>query len=117
MQFILSTILAGNVMVVLVYFLSFLIERNTDLGLLIWGFTQRRNKNMVHGFSNVAAILYFFINLIILQISLAFVDHIPEDYSFAKWFFLLLPLLIIFRMIHFELTPIDPDRDDYDFSD
>ena len=117
MKFILIEIVRGFIWVLIVYAISFIVEKVTGLGLLIWNLRQKKNRLMAHGAADIAAIVYFIINLIVLHLDMQKLETTPEGYSFIKWLLLVIPVTIIFRMIHFKLTPIDPDRDDFDFSD
>ncbi len=117
MKFIIIEIIRGFIWVLIVYAISFFVEKITGLGFLIWNLRQKQNRLMAHGATNIAAIVYFIINLIVLHLDLQKLEFRPEGYSFIKWLLLIIPVTIIFSMIHFKLTPIDPGPDDFDFSD
>jgi hypothetical protein len=119
MKFILLEILKANIVVLIIYFLSFLIEKITPFRLLWWNLRHKKNKFMANGAANVAATVYFLVNIIVLFKDLRKYPYPtnPEGYSFILWLCLVILLTILFRKFHFALTPIDPDRDNLDWSD
>jgi hypothetical protein len=115
--FILQEVVKGSLIVLLIYIISFALEKITGLNLLIWNLRQKSNYNMAQGAANIAAIIYFIVNFIVLQVDLDLLEKKPQGYSFILWLIIILPITIIFRMLHLHLTPIEKDRDDFDFSE
>ncbi|MHB2154435.1 hypothetical protein ACX8XN_08550 [Calditrichota bacterium GD2] len=116
MKFIFFVILKGNIVVILSYLISFIIEKISGLALLWWNLRQKQNYNMARAASDIAAIFYFVINYIILYKELRLYPIDPEGYSFILWLIIIIPLTIGFRKLHLKLKPIDPNKDDFDIS-
>ena len=104
---------------VIIYIISYLIEKISPLRLYLlwWNLRQKKNAFMAHGAANIAAIIYFVTNIIVLYKDLREFPTDPEGYSFYLWLIIIMPLTLGFRKIHLKITPIDPDRDNIDFSD
>lgn len=117
MEFILLEIIKGSFIVLLIYFLSYIIEKNTGFKFLIWSIKRKQNQFMALGAANTAALIFFLINIIVLLYDLDTVEIKPKGYSFIKWLIIIIPLTIILRKIHLKLSLIDKDRNNFDFSD
>ena len=80
-------------------------------------FKTKKNYYMANGAATLAAIFYFVVNLITLQVDLNKATSNPPGYSFFLWLIIILPLTILFRRLQFKFTPKDSDRDNFDFSE
>ena len=117
MKFIFIEIIKGNLVVLIAYIISYVIEKITKIPFLWWNLRQKKNYVTANGAANLGAIFYFVVNIIVLFNDLRGYLENPKGYSFIIWLVLIVPLTIAFRKLHFKLTPIDPDRDNFDFSD
>ena len=118
MRLITQSLIFGNIAVLIIYLVSLFIEKISGFGLLIWNLRQIKNHGMARGAANIAGIMYFIVNFVVLQIVLDLdTSGNIQDYSFYKWFIFALPLTVGFRFIHLKLTPIDNSRDDFDFQE
>jgi len=116
MKYILIEILQGHLVIAVVVLISYVIELLTPIKLLIWMFKMPKNDDMAQGAANFHAFLYFIVCLGTLLYDRYTLDVLPPGYSFWKWLIIIVPLTVIFRMVYYKLTSIDPGRDDQDFS-
>lgn len=117
MKFVLIEILRGTLATIIIYLLSYLIEKNSNWKLLIWSFKRKKNKLVAQGAANLDAILYFTICLFVLFFDLIRIPKLPEDFSFWNWLITMIILTIIFRQVYYKLQKIDPNRGNHDISD
>ena len=117
MKFIIFEIIKGNLIVFFAYTISYLFEKITRIPFLWWNLRQKKNYVTANGAANLAAIFYFVVNIIVLFYDLSKIKNDPEGYSFSIWLIVIIPFTIGFRKLHFKLTPIDKDRDNFDFSE
>ncbi len=115
MQYTISIIVEGTIVVGILYLLSFLIENRIKFLYLLWSNLKApKNKFMADGAAVLAALFYFFVNLLVLFNDLRAYHDDPEGFSFLVWFVLVLLLAIIFGKIHLKFTPIDPTKNNFD---
>jgi len=103
LQFIWVEIFKGSIATVIIYLLSYLIEKNSRWDLLIWGFQHKKNDFIAQGAANANAALFFLVCLITLVIDLSNLKEIPQDYSFWTWFIIMIIICIIYRKAYYIL--------------
>ena len=103
MQFILLEILRGTLATIVIYLLSYLIEKNSDWSLIYWMFNHKKNTFIAHGTANANALIFFIICLVTLLIDLSSLQTIPDGYSFWIWLSLMLFVFIIYRKLYLVL--------------
>jgi hypothetical protein len=103
MQFILLEILRGIVATIIIYLLSYLIEKNSEWSLIFWMFNHKKNTFIAHGAANANALIFFIICLITLLIDLSSLQTRPDGYSFWIWLSIMLFVFIIYRKVYLVL--------------
>ena len=107
----------GNLICLLIIFVSYIIESISEWKLFITFFRLKKNIDMAHGAANFHALLYFLICFFTVLLDRYYLGNTNVNFSWVNWFILMLPLTIIFRMLYLKFTKIDPDRGNHDFSD
>ncbi len=103
MNFIWIEILRGSIATVIIYFLSYLIEKNSNWDLLFWIFKHKKNDFIARGAANINAVIFFLMCLIILVVDLSNLKEIPSGYSFWIWFMMMIIICIIYRKVYYVL--------------
>ncbi len=117
MEYIFLIIIKGIIVVFVVYLASYIIEKATGFRLLIDNFIWEKSILRAKGAAGWNSIFVFFlVNLVVLLNDLSTFEIDPDGYAFWKWFALILPLTIIFRIVYFKYTKKNPNKADNDWS-
>lgn len=101
MKYILSLILEAHLYIVCIILASYIIEKTTNLKLLIDSFKWKKSDYMAKGGADFYAFLYFVISLMVLLYHVYSKKDAPEDYAFWKWLIIMLPLTILLRILYY----------------
>ena len=100
MKFTILEIIKGNIIVLLSYIVSFLIEKTTQLHLLWWNLIHKQNEMNARGTAMLASIYYFIVNIIVLFYDLRKYPNDPDGYSFLLWFLMIIICIYGFYSLH-----------------
>ncbi|MHB2154436.1 hypothetical protein ACX8XN_08555 [Calditrichota bacterium GD2] len=116
MKFIIYEILKGNLIIFILYFTSFIFRKVPFLNFFWFFLRQKQSHKMAFGASLVAATFYFIVNIMVLFRDLRYYPTDPDGYSFFRWLIIILPLTVLFKKLHFWLTPKVTNKDEHDLS-
>lgn len=111
MKYILFLILEAHLYIVCIILASYVIEKITNLKLLIDDFKWEKSEYMAKGSAGLFSTLYFLISLAVLLFHVHGKKDAPEDYAFWKWLIIMIPLTVIFRILYYKFQAKDPNKE------
>ena len=117
MKFIITTVLLSILLFLLLYGVSYFIEKVTNFKFLMWSLKREKGEFLARGAADISAIIFFIVNMIVLLVQLDLFNNKPEGYSFLVWLLIVLPLSILVRTIHLKLQNINPEIRESDYLD
>ena len=113
---IIFSLLKAQFVVIVIILISYIIESNTSLRLLIWQFKWEKNKKQAEANRSGSSFLYFLVLLIV------YIYDFSTDYLVFNivnsiiWIPIAISLSYLFGKIYNEYQGFDPNKADDDFT-
>lgn len=109
-KYTISLILKAQGYVLIIIFLSFVIEKITILKLLIHDFFWEKSDDMAAGSANIISIGYFFVSLFVMIYNVYVKKNAHPEFSFWIWLLIMIPLTVLVRFLYYHLQARDPTK-------
>ena len=110
MNYLISLVVKTHFYLLVIVLVSFVVERLTNLKLLIHDFNWKKSDFMAGGSADLLSVIYFLIGLGVLLYDAYYKGNAPESFRFWHWLVIMLPLTVLVRFAYYHLQARDPKK-------